>query len=201
MLVIGVIGPIASGKSVVLDELRRLGAASIEADAVSREVLQPGSELLSQVIEEFGERFLRRDGSLDRRALGAEIMEDDQARRRLERIVHPAMVARMAARVEEVRRDGRVPAVAIEAANLVEMGALPLADATVLVTASREERVRRLMARDGLSRERAESMVRLHERLGIESHAADYCIHTDADEAQTRRRVQRLWRDIVKRCG
>ncbi|MGC9320356.1 MAG: dephospho-CoA kinase, partial [Armatimonadota bacterium] len=173
MVVVGIIGPIASGKSVVADELERLGAAVIRADEVSRELLQPGSELLAEVIEEFGDEFLTDDGSLDRPALGAAVVEDDEARRRLERIVHPAMVRRVAEVLEETRTAGGAPVAVIEAANLVEMGALPLVDVTVMVTAPREERIRRLMLRDGMGRARAERFVNLHERMRIGEHCTD----------------------------
>ncbi|NLO05092.1 MAG: dephospho-CoA kinase [candidate division WS1 bacterium] len=197
MRVIGIIGPIASGKSVVIDELKRLGAAIVLADEVSRELLRPGNPLLEAVFREFGARFRRDDGTLDRRGLGAEIAGDDEARERLERLMHPAMVARMAEMIASLRDDG-VPFVALEAANLVPMGGLALVDMTLLVDAPRAERIRRLMERDGMSRERAESFVRLHERLGIGGFPATYRLITSGDRGTTREKVQRLWCELVQ---
>lgn len=202
MVVIGLIGPVAAGKSVVLAEMARLGAATIRADDVSRELLAPGQPLLAAVTEEFGARYLRPDGSLDRRMLGQLVFSDGEARARLERIMHPAMVARMAELIEaERRRPCPPPAVVVEAANLVPMGGLGLVDVTVMVTADRETRVRRLMARDGISRADAERLVRLHEKLGIEDFAADYVLVTDGDERATRAAVQRLWTALVQDHG
>ncbi len=197
MIVIGVIGPIAAGKSVVIDELGRLGAATICADEVSRELLVPGSDLLERVITAFGELYRGEVGGLDRAKLGALVFADDGARRRLERIVHPAMVERIAERIAELRGEG-APAVAVEAANLVEMGALPLVDVTVMVSAPEELRLQRLMARDGLSRDEAGRRMALHERLGIEQYPADCRIDAGGDESTTRREVQRLWRELVQ---
>ena len=197
MVVIGVIGPIAAGKSVVLDELDRLGAITIRADEVSRALLRPGEALLEQVIAEFGETYRREVGGLDRAKLGTLVFADDQARRRLERIMHPAMVRRIAEEIEQARASA-APAVAVEAANLVEMGALPLVDITVMVAAPRPIRLRRLMRRDGLSRDEAGRRLALHDRLGIAGHKADYRIDASDGESRTRRRTERLWRELVQ---
>ncbi|MFW6156710.1 MAG: dephospho-CoA kinase [Armatimonadota bacterium] len=196
MTVIGVIGPIAAGKSVVMDELSRLGAATIRADEVSRELLAPGSPLVEKVIEEFGDSFRKKDFGLDRAKLGAVVFADDDARRRLERIVHPAMVRRIAEKIERIRRAGP-PAVAVEAANLVEMGAEPLVDVTVMVDAPEDVRLRRLMKRDGLSRSEALRRIELHRRLGITEHPVHFRIDTAGDQQATRRQVQRVWREVV----
>ncbi len=195
---VGILGPIASGKSAVTDQLERLGAGTIRADVVSRELLQPGSELLQKIIEEFGEEFARPDGSLDRRALGAAILAEDAARRRLEQIVHPPMIDSIARRVCSMREECAHRVIAIEAANLVQMGALPLVDRTVLVTAPREIRLRRLMDRDKIDRERAEALLELHDRLGIEQFTAEFVIDTRGDIDETARRAERLWRHIVE---
>lgn len=198
MLVIGLIGPIAAGKSVVLEEFRRLGAATIEADHISRELLRPGSALLDKVIAEFGERFRDEAGGLKREDLAELVFADAEARRRLERLVHPAMVRRMAEEIARLREGAAPPAVVLEAANLVQMGALALIDLTVLVTAPREVRLRRLMERDGLSSERAEKRLRLHEELGIEATETDYRIDTRGSEAETRRRTKQVWSEAVQ---
>ncbi len=202
MLVVGLIGPIAAGKSVVLDEMERLGAVGLRADDVSRELLAPGSALLEQVIAEFGEQYRADDGGLDRRALGELVFADPLARGRLERLVHPAMLARMAELIENQRARAHRPEVmVIEAANLPQMGGLGLVDMTVQVIASPETRVRRLMTRDGVSEEHARSLVTLHDELGIGRFPADYEVSTEGDVRSTREAVQRLWGELVKAVG
>ncbi len=194
---VGLIGPIAGGKSVILETLARCGAATIKADDISRELLVPGSRHLEAVVNAFGRQFLGPDGELKRKALGAAIFEDARARRKLNRLLHPAMVARMRERLEELEEQGRSVAV-IEAANLVEMGGLELVDRVVMVTAPREERLRRLMARDGISRSQAERVVRVHEEMGIEETEADYTMETSGKEEETRRKAELLWRKLVE---
>ena len=202
VLVVGLIGPIAAGKSVVLDEMERLGAFGVRADDVSRELLAPGSELLERVIAEFGEQYREDDGGLDRRALGTAVFADPLARGRLEQVVHPAMVARMAELIENQRaRADRPEVMVIEAANLPQMGGVGLVDVTVQVTASPETRVRRLMARDGVSEEYARSLVALHDELGIGRFRAEYEVSTEGDVRSTRGAVQRLWGELVKAPG
>jgi dephospho-CoA kinase len=95
-----------------------------------------------------------------------------------------------------MRKDD-VPVIAVEAANLIEMGADALVDVTAMVHAPEEIRLHRLMERDGLSRSEALKRLELHRRLGIEKHPADFRIDTSRNEQYTRRQVQRLWREVV----
>jgi dephospho-CoA kinase len=198
VIVVGLLGPIAGGKSVVLETLARCGAATIRADDISRELLAPGTEHLHAVIEAFGEGFLEADGSLRRAELAALIFRDAGAREKLNRLVHPAMVERMGQEINDLRRGGQFPVAVIEAANLAEMGGLRLVDRVLLVTAPRAERVRRLMQRDGLTRSEAEARLRVHEEMGIEEAEADYVIETSGTADDTRAKAERLWRRLVR---
>jgi len=176
--------------------LRDLGAVTVVADEVSRSLLQPGKPLLDRVLEAFGREYARPDGSLDRAALGRLVFADDEARQRLEALTHPAMLAGTRRLIEEAEERGAA-VVAIEAAVLYVMGADRLVDRVILVTADREERLRRLMARDGLSRQQADERLRLHERLGLDHPPADVVIDTTAGIEDTRRRVLEVWRELT----
>lgn len=188
-----------AGKSVVAQEFASGGAEVIRADDVSRETLAPGTDEFAEVARVFGGEFLRDDGALDRRALGRAVFSDAEARERLESIVHPAMVKRMSGRLGELRRRQPPPRLAvIEAANLVPMGALDMVDLTVMVTAPREVRLRRVMARDGLSRIEVERRLVAQEEQGIGEFAADRVVVTDGDLAATREQAQRLYEELVE---
>ncbi len=195
-VVLGVVGPAAGGKSTVLAQFRALGAATIRADDVSRELLAPGSELTRRVIEAFGQQYLRPDGSLDRSALADLIFRDDAARRRLEGIVHPPMVRRIAELIEQARTSG-APLVAVEAANLYQMGARRLVDKVLLVTADPAERLRRLTELMGMPVERARALIDLHRRLGIDNPPHDFVIDTTAGKEAAREQVRELWAQLV----
>ncbi len=195
-VVVGLVGPLASGKSVVAHELGDLGAEVFTADEVNRDLLAPDQPLLRKVVEAFGPGYLRPDGSLDRAALGRRIFEDEADRTALEAIVHPAMTEELARRVARARAAG-APFVVVEAAVLHKMGAAGLVDVVVRVTASREERLRRLIDRDGLSVEEAERRLAVHERLGLDDVPAEHVIDTTEGLEATRKQVRELWEKLL----
>ncbi len=195
-VVVGLVGPLASGKSVVARELGDLGAVVFTADEVNRDLLAPDQPLLRKVVEAFGPGYLRADGSLDRAALGRRIFEDEAARMALEAMLHPAMTEELARRVAHARAAG-APFVVVEAAVLHRMGAAGLADVVVKVTASREERLKRLIERDGLSPGEAERRLGVHEQIGLDDVPADHVIDTTEGLENTRRQVRELWETLL----
>src|SRR6185503_11233868 len=96
MLMVGLTGGIGAGKSAVAARLAELGATVIDSDRLAREVVEPGTEGLAQVVEAFGPEVLGADGALDRAALARRVFGDDDARKRLEGIIHPYVRQRSA---------------------------------------------------------------------------------------------------------
>ncbi len=198
MIVLGVAGPLASGKSTVLEMLQELGAATLRADDISRELLQPGQPVLEQVRAAFGDEYITPAGKLARKKLAELIFADTQARQRLNRIMHPPMVARLREILDEYRHANTPPPiVAIEAAVLHQMGLDQIVDKVLLVTASQQTRIRRLCQRDGLSDRQAQRRVELHDELGLGQVEADYIIDTNGELAQTRQQVTDLWAQLM----
>jgi len=194
--VIGLVGPVASGKTVVAGMLAELGAAVVNADEVNRALLAPGQPLLAKVAEAFGEQYLRPDGSLDRAALARHVFSDRAALERLEALVHPPMKAEIARRVQEAL-DAGAPLVVVEAAVLYRMTAADLVDCVVMVTADRGERLRRLIEDVGLPPADAEQRVALHEQLGLDRVPADYVIDTTAGRDAARAQAYAIWRRLL----
>jgi dephospho-CoA kinase len=193
-LVVGVVGESGSGKTVVLQMLRALGAAIIEADAVARDVVAPGSAVLQAITDAFGAGFVRRDGSLDRKALGRVVFGDDEARRKLNALTHPAMLARIRAEIRELAGGECGPeVVALEAAVLGEMGALELVDALIMVRAPRAVRLQRIRQRDGLSAEDAEARLAAQEQARLGELEADFVVDNAGSLTATRQQVQAVW--------
>ena len=198
MIVIGIIGPIAAGKGLAARQLARLGAAVICADDISREVVAPGCATLASVIREFGEEYRRPDGCLDRARMARLVFRDPSARRRLERIVHPPMVAAIRSRLAALREGPEPPVAAvIEAANLFEMGARDLVEVVVRVSAPAQLRLVRLMARDDLTESEARDRLRTHDELALNEHAADVVINNNGSPTELREQVQRLWTQVA----
>ncbi len=199
-IVLGIAGPLASGKSTVLRMLQDLGAATLRADDVSRELLQPGQPALEQVRATFGEELFAEDGTLRRDKLAALIFAEPAARQQLNRIMHPPMVARLRQKVDDYRQGASgSPVIAIEAAILHEMGLDRITDKILLVTAPEAARIERLRERDGLSEPAARRRVKLHDEMGLGKIQADYTINTAGDLADTRRQVEELWAELTTR--
>ncbi len=202
MLVIGLTGPMGAGKSVVLGMLREHGAEVLRADDASRELLCCDQRLLSEIRNSLGEGLFRADGSLDRGQTAALIFADAQARRRLEAILHPPMVQWLRQQVARWRQAPAPPAVVvIEAAILRHMGAAGLVEGIVRVAAPRELCLARLQARDGISAAEAADRLAIQEAMGLFVEPADCVLDTTGSLDDTRRRVDRLWDELLARSA
>lgn len=178
MITFGLTGGIASGKSAVAARMREKGVAIVDADAVAREVVEPGTEGLAAIVKEFGEGVLAPDGSLDRKALAAIVFGDDAKRKRLNAILHPRIGLRSAERMQEYAAEGRTLA-CYEAALLVENG---LADAfrpLVVVVAPEHVQIARIVKRDGATEDEARARIRSQMSNEEKAKVADHVIVND----------------------
>jgi dephospho-CoA kinase len=198
MFIIGLTGGIGSGKTTVCDMIRAKGAAVVHADLVGHEVYRRGTAVWDEVVTAFGRDVLTSDGEIDRRKLGAIVFADPEARRRLNAITHPPMRRLMAARLDELRRQGERVAV-LEAALLIEADWVDLTDEVWLTLAPPAVAAQRLMERSGLSREEAKA--RIASQLSNEERLehADVVIDTDCSLAEVGRRVDELWEGLMAR--
>jgi len=192
MLVVGLTGGIATGKSTAAQMLEERGVAVLDADVLVRELQVPGTEVHRAILAAFGPEFLAPDGTLDREKLGARVFADPAARRALEAIVHPAVTAEIARRVEALRRGGRTRLCVLEAALLVEGGPRGIVDRLVVITAPEAEQVARLRAKAGLTEEEASRRVRAQLPSALKARHADYILVNDGDLASLARQVAEL---------
>jgi len=192
MLGVGLTGGIATGKSTAARMLEERGAAVLDADVLVRELQVPGTEVHRAILAAFGPEFLAPDGTLDREKLGARVFADPAARRALEAIVHPAVTAEIARRVEALRRGGRTRLCVLEAALLVEGGPRGIVDRVVVITAPEAEQVARLRVKAGLTEEEASRRVRAQLPSALKARHADYILVNDGDLASLARQVAEL---------
>jgi len=190
---IGLTGGIAAGKSMVSGLLAELGAWILDADAISREVVEPGTEGLKAVAAEFGEKVLLPDGTLDRRALGAEVFGDPQKLERLNGILHPIIKAEMLKRAAEIEEQHPKDIVIFDVPLLIESGWQDVADEVWLVSAPVEQRIRRIAMRDGLDEKQA--MERISAQMTDEQKAkyADVIINNGGSIQELEERVTKLY--------
>lgn len=194
MLRVGLTGGIGAGKSAVARLLSVRGAVVIDADVLSREVVEPGTEGLARVVAEFGDAVLAADGSLDRAALGKLVFSDPDARTRLNAIVHPLVAARTAELMSAAPPDS---VVVHDVPLLTENGLAPNYDLVVVVEAPLSARLERLAMR-GLAEPQARSRIAAQATDAQRRAIADAVIANDGDLAQLERRVADLWESRIE---
>ena len=191
MFVIGLTGGIATGKTLVSETLRDLGATVINADLVGHEAYLPHTEAWQAVVDAFGSDILDPEGQIVRPRLGVIVFSDPAKLEQLNTIVHPRIYAMIGDRIEEFKTDG-IGAVVVEAALLIEAGWTPLADEIWVITSPIEQVHSRLIGR-GLSRDQARS--RIESQMPQEERVthADVVIVNDSGEGELQSAVKEQW--------
>jgi dephospho-CoA kinase len=183
-------GGIATGKSHCLRTLAMLGAATIDADALARDVVRRGSEGLEAVVDRFGREILGSDGELDRPALASRVFSDLDARRDLEAIIHPRVYTRIQTWLAALAPD----AVGIaDVPLLYETRKERDFDRVIVASCPPETQIERVMARDHLTREQATQRLSAQLPITEKARLADYVIDTTGPVSDTDAQVARVW--------
>ncbi|MFD9910580.1 dephospho-CoA kinase [Streptomyces sp. NPDC059063] len=198
MLKVGLTGGIGAGKSEVSRLLVASGAVLIDADRIAREVVAPGTDGLAAVVETFGTDVLAPDGSLDRPKLGAIVFADPARLAALNAIVHPLVGARSA----ELERAAAADAVVVhDVPLLAENGLAPLYDVVVVVDASPETQLDRLVRLRGMSEDDARARMAAQVTREKRREIADIVIDNDGVLADLEERVAAVWQDLRRRAA
>lgn len=197
MLRVGLTGGIGSGKSAVSSRLAARGAVVVDADLLAREVLEPGTDGLVEVVAAFGADVLAADGSLDRAALGRRVFGDESARRELEAIVHPRVRAR-AAELEAAA--GQDAVVVHDIALLVETGQAGSFDVVVVVDVPLELTLARLTGQRGMSDDEARARIAAQASRDERTGVADRVVDNTGTFAELEREVDALWQELRRRA-
>ena len=192
---VGLTGGIGTGKSTVARMLRDLGVPVIDADLLARQVVEPGQPAHAEIATAWPD-VIAQAGGIDRKKLAEHVFADPTGRARLEAIVHPRIMERALAQAGALQRQGFRLAF-LEAALLVETGRFRLLDGLVVVAATEEQQVSRVMARQGCTREQV--LARISAQLPLEEkrRAATDVIDNSGDEAATQHQVAALVRRLL----
>ena len=197
MFVVGLTGGIASGKSVVSNMLRDLGASIIDADEISREIMIPHTKSWEEVITLYGNDLLLEDLTIDRKKLAISVFKDSEQIKKLNRIVHPYIMQRIEEMIEEIRDKNPQALVIVDAALLVETGVYKHYDKLIVVYVSKKTQLKRLMIRDAMSREEAKSRIDLQSPLTEKLKVADYIIENEGSLSKTREEVEKVYKALT----
>lgn len=197
MLVIGLTGGIASGKSAASDEFEALGVPVIDADRLARELVEPGQPALAEIRRSFGPEVLTESGALDRVALRDRVFADPPARRRLEAILHPRIRTAMRGRLAELD----APYALLVIPLLVETGQQDLVDRILVIDAPEAQQRDRLAARDGSSTAEIDRILGAQTSRDRRLAAADDVIDNSGDRARLRRAVVELHHKYLALAG
>lgn len=197
MIVAGLTGGIATGKSTVAAIFEEAGARLIDADRIAREVVRKGSSAYRDIVAHFGMDVLLGDGEIDRRRLAAIVFNDPAAQRALENIVHPPIKREVDRRVGLIGRQAPEAIVILDIPLLFEAGMQGGLDAVILVYASERLQLERLMARDGLTE--PEALARIRAQMPIESKKAlaTRVIDNSGSREQTREQTLEVYRQLA----
>ncbi|MFF1308953.1 dephospho-CoA kinase [Streptomyces sp. NPDC058307] len=197
MLKVGLTGGIGAGKSEVSKLLVEHGAVLIDADRIAREVVAPGTPGLAAVVQAFGEDVLAEDGSLDRPRLGSIVFADPDRLAVLNSIVHPLVGARS----RELESAAAEDSVVVHDVPLLAENALaPLYDLVVVVDASPETQLHRLVRLRGMTEQDARARMAAQATREKRLEIADVVIDNDVPLDELRRRVQEVWDDLLRRA-
>ncbi|WP_277068963.1 dephospho-CoA kinase [Saccharomonospora viridis] len=192
MLRVGLTGGIGSGKSTVAARLAELGAMVIDADAIAREVVEPGTDGLAELVAAFGDDILTADGALDRPALAAKAFADDAARQRLNAIMHPRIGARTAELFDKAAPD---TIVVHDVPLLVENDLAAAYHLVIVVDADEEVRVHRLVSSRGMAEQDARARIAAQATTEQRRAVADVWLDNSGEPQELLARVDSLWTD------
>ena len=195
MIVIGLTGGIASGKSTVSQMISELGATVIDADKVGHEVFRPHSDAWWDLVATFGSGILGQDEEIDRGKIADIVFDDPKALEQLNRIMHPLMYRVVEQRIEALRRQ-QVEVVVLEAALLIEANWTDLIDQVWVTVAPESDVIDRLRSQKGFTEEQARARINSQMSIAERSKCADVVIENDSDLDTLRGRVEGLWRKV-----
>jgi dephospho-CoA kinase len=195
-LILGVTGGIASGKSTVSHMLEDLGAPAIDFDILAREVVKPGQMALKNIVNLFGPKILAADGTLDRPRLAQIVFDHPDKRKQLESITHPVILEAYQQRLKMLFRSKAHAIIQAVVPLLIEANLQKMCDKILLVYASPEIQLQRLMKRDHISYQNAQQRLQAQMPIDDKIRHADFIIMNDQSIDHARQQVETLWQSL-----
>jgi len=198
MLIVGLTGGVASGKSTVSTVLREEGAYLIDADQIARDLVQPHTPAWRELVKAFGENILQKDGSVHRKKLAAIVFSSPEKRSLLNQLLHPRIKEETERRLRAIGQSDPEAIVVIDAALLIETGAYREVDRLIVVHATEAQQIERLRERGGVEPGEALRIVSAQMPLEEKLKVADMVIRTEGSLDETRRKAREVFRELKR---
>jgi dephospho-CoA kinase len=199
MLSVGLTGGIACGKSTVAEMFVRLGAYLIDLDKLAHEVQEPGEPAWRKIIDYFGNDVVGNDQKIDRNKVAAIVFNQPEKLQALNDIVHPSVYEEWQARLKSIITSDPRAIILSDIPLLFEARMQSLFDLTIVVMIPPAEQIVRLMARNGMTEEEARKRIKNQMPIGDKAGLADIVINNQSSIADTRKRVQEVWGELIRR--
>jgi dephospho-CoA kinase len=194
---VAVTGGAGSGKTLVCNHLKKLGANVISSDALAREAVSQNSPAYKNIVNYFGKRVLLSDGNLNRQMLRRIIINNDTDRLTLEKIIHPEITKKMMLKVTQAKQADD-PMVLLEIPLLFELGMEDQFDTVVMISTERKLRIKRLMNRDNVTRNEAEKLINVQMPDEVKVERAQFVLTNNGSKKQLITSVDILYKNILK---
>jgi dephospho-CoA kinase len=198
MLIVGLTGGVASGKTAVSQVLKEEGAYIINADQIARELVEPHKPAWNELVKAFGKEILQEDESINRKKLAAKVFGDLKHRKHLNQILHPQIKEEMDRRTKEIGQKDPEAIVVIDAPLLVELGAHRKVDKLIVVTSTPIQQMERLKERDGRSPEEAIGIFSAQMTVEEKTKLADFVIRNEGSLEETKKRAREAFKELKK---
>jgi dephospho-CoA kinase len=198
LMLLGVTGGIATGKSIVAGMLEEMGARTIDFDVLSREVVKPGKPAYQDILSFFGEQVLSADKNIDRKRLKEIVFQDREKLRKLESFTHPRIWDEFLLQVEGFSREKGTVIIQAVVPLLIETNMQSLFDHLLMVYVPEEVQLKRLIKRDGISEELAGNIIRSQMSVEGKKRCCDLMVDNSGSSEQTRHQVEEIWRKLTQ---
>ncbi len=198
MLIVGLTGGVASGKTTVSQILEKEGAYSIDADQIARELVRPHTPAWKKLVRVFGTGILRKDGFIHRKKLADKVFANFRQRRQLNQILHPRIRKEMERRAKEIGKKDPEAIVVIDAPLLVELGEHRRMDRVIVVTSTQPRQIERIRKRDGISTEEALRIFSSQMPLKDKVKLADFVIRNDGSFQEMKKKTREVFKKLKK---
>lgn len=198
MLIVGLTGGVASGKSVVSRILKEEGAYLIDADQIARELVQPRTSAWEELVKVFGKEILQKNGSIHRKQLAAKVFSDPTQRDLLNRTLHPRIKEEMGRRLKAIGQKDPEAIVVIDAPLLVETGNHREMDKVIVVISTEAQQIARLREREGMDQEEARRIMASQMATKEKVKVADFVIRNEGSIEETERRAREVFQELKR---